>query len=37
MLYLRRVSTTGKHKVFLLDINILLGVFPWVCRWVGRF
>lgn len=35
MLYLRRVSTTGKHKVFLLYINILLWVFPRVCRWMG--
>lgn len=35
MLYLRRVSTTAKHKVFLLCINISLWVFPRVCGWVG--
>lgn len=35
MLYLKRVSTTGKHKVFLLYINISLRVFPGVCGWVG--
>lgn len=34
MLYLKRVSTTGKHKVFLLHINILLPVSP-VCGWEG--
>jgi len=36
MLPLKRFSTTGKHKVFVLRINISLWVFRGVCGWVGR-